>query len=105
MFYNELLDSNLVEDNKAGNITPEIDFETHHVVTGGIGFSSDGRDTVSVGKVRELSDVIDIEVIVVSFIGCNSADVVTYPSSTILIKKTNKPIQFFSVHALRECLF
>ncbi len=106
LFYNELVGDTLATDDAAVFAIPEIDFETYQIVTGGIGFRSSGGYRVSVEKVHELSDVIYIDVIVVSpGPNCASTDATTYPSTTVLIKKTNKPIQFFSAHTLNECLF
>ena len=104
LLYNELLDDNLAEGNTVDFIIPQIDFETFQVVTGGIGFRPSSAYSVSVGKVIELSDVIHIEVFVINPGGnCSVSADVAYPSTTILIKKTDKPIQFSSSQLIFEC--
>ena len=104
LFYSELLDDNLAESNAVNFITPQIDFETFQLITGGIGFRPSGAYSVSVGKVIELSDVIHIEVFVISpGKNCVVTADVAYPSTTILIRKTDKPIQFSSSQLIFEC--
>ncbi len=103
MFYIELLEENTV-DTVIPSVLPQIDFETFQVVTGGIGFRPSSGYSVSVRQTIELSDTIYIGVLVVSpGKNCLSAAVVTYPSTTLLIKKTSKPIEFFSFQLIYEC--
>lgn len=86
-------------------LLPQIDFETFQLVAGGIGFRPSGGYRVSVSEVIELDDVIHIEVFVVSpGKNCIVTTQVTYPFTAILIRKTNKPIQFSSSQLTDECL-
>ncbi len=85
-------------------LLPQIDFETFQLVAGGIGFRPSGGYSVSVSEVIELNDVIHIEVFVVSpGKNCIVTAQVTYPFTAILIRKTNKPIQFSSSQLTDEC--
>ncbi len=102
-FYNELLEEN-AGDTVISFALPEIDFETFQLIAGGIGFRPSGAYSISVGRVIEMSEVIYIEVHVISpGENCIVTADIAYPSATILIKKTNKPIQFFSYPLIFEC--
>lgn len=103
-FYLQLIDEN-ARDTTITFVTPKIDFNTYQVVTGSIGVRSSGGYSVSVEKVYELSDAIIAINVIVTRPGsyCVVAAMVTYPSTAILIKKTTKPIQFYSSQFTQEC--
>lgn len=86
-------------------IAAEFDFEKHQILTGGLGVrSSDGHSLVVEG-VFELDNVINIQVLEIRpDIQCIVPAVISYPSATVLIKKTDKPFQFTVIQLVNECL-
>jgi len=102
-FYLQLIDEN-AGDTTITFVTPKIDFNTYQVITGSIGFRSSGGYSVSVEKIHELNDAVAIDVIVTKpGSNCVVPAMVTYPSTAILIKKTTKPIRFYSSQFTLEC--
>lgn len=85
-------------------LLPQVDFETFQLIAGGIGFRPSGGYSVSVSDVIELDDVIHIRVFVVSpGKNCIVTAQATYPLTLILIRKSDKPIQFSSSQLTDEC--
>lgn len=85
-------------------LLPQVDFEIFQLIAGGIGFRPSDGYSVSVKEVIELGDVIHIEVFVVSpGKNCVVTAQVTYPLTLILIRKSDKPIQFSSSQLTDEC--
>ncbi len=86
-------------------IPPELDFENHRVLTGGLGVRSSGGYFLSIEKVTELDDVIDIHILEVSpGSNCLSFAALTYPSTSIMVRNSNKPFRFTVSHLVNECL-
>ena len=103
-FYSELLDENAADNTVISYVIPEIDFEAFRVVTGGIGFRPRGGHSATISEVIEMSDAVYIQVLVIKpGINCFVTANITYPSATILIRKSDKPIRFFTSELTQEC--
>jgi hypothetical protein len=85
-------------------IAPEFDFEKYQVLAGGLGVKPSSGYTLSVESVSELENTIDVHVINIEpGSDCfRFLQQLTYPSVTVLIKKTNKPFRFFVTHLINE---
>lgn len=86
-------------------IAAEFDFEKHQVLTGGLGVRSSGGHSLVVEGVFELDNVINIQVLEIRpDTQCIVPAVISYPSATVLVKKTDKPFQFTVTQLVNECL-
>ncbi|MDR4515350.1 protease complex subunit PrcB family protein [Nitrosomonas sp.] len=102
-FYLNLIEEN-APDSVASYILPEIDFETFRVVTGGTGIRTNGGHSVSINTAIETNDAVYIEVLVIKpDANCLVTGNITYPSAAIMIRKSDKPINFSAIELTREC--
>lgn len=86
-------------------IAPALDFEQHQIVTGGMGVQNTGGYLLSVNQVSELENEIIIHTLMIRpSANCLVPLAISYPSTTILIEKTNKPIRFSLSQLVDECL-
>ena len=85
-------------------IAPQLDFVNYQILAGGLGMKSSGGNILSVENVQELDDIIDIHVLAIKpGASCFSIEMISYPSTTILVKKTDKPFRFTISNATAEC--
>jgi len=85
---------------------PQIDFEQYQLITGGLGEKYSGGYSVVVDRVDDLGNAIYISVLEVSpGNGCVVTTGFTYPSTAILIKKSNNPLKFYITKVIQECAF
>lgn len=83
---------------------PEVDFNRYTLVVGGLGFQSSGSIDLAIGRIIELSDTIYINAIqIVPGRGCAVTADVAYPTTGILLKKTNKKIIAYLDKAVSDC--
>jgi len=84
---------------------PTLDFENYQVVAGGLGIKNNGGYRLIVSDVYEFDNEVNIHVLVIQpSANCLLPQVISYPSATILIRKTNKPLRFTTSQLLDECL-
>jgi hypothetical protein len=85
-------------------VAPQLDFENYQILAGGLGMKPSGGNILSVENVQELDDIIDIHVLSITpGASCVSIAMISYPSTTILVKKTDKPFRFTISNAIAEC--
>ncbi len=86
-------------------IAEKFDFEKYQILASGLGARSTGGHSLVVKGVMELNNVIDIQVLEISpGTNCMVTTAFTYPSATILVKKTDKPFQFTVTQLVTQCL-
>lgn len=86
-------------------VAPKIDFERYQVLTGGLGVKNTGGFQLVVNNVRELDNELLVHVLVVRpSANCLTIQQVSYPSTTILVEKNNKPFKFVVSQLIDECL-
>ena len=74
---------------------PVLDFQNYQVISGGLGIRSSGGYSLAIQSVHKIEEAMYIHVLSVSpGPGCVSFSAITYPSITILVKKTDTPIKF-----------
>ncbi|NOQ15496.1 MAG: hypothetical protein GQ581_00380 [Methyloprofundus sp.] len=84
---------------------PVLDFENYQVLAGGLGMHSAGGTLLVVDKVQELGDSIAVHVLIVRpSSNCLLPMVISYPSTAILVKKTDKPFTFSVSQLVKECV-
>jgi hypothetical protein len=89
-----------------GNVptAPILDFENYQVLAGGLGMQSHGGAFLTVETVQELENSISVHVLLVRpGPDCTLPAVISYPSTAILIKKTDKPFSFSVSNLVDEC--
>ncbi len=102
-FYLNLIEENTF-DSAASNVPPKIDFKAFRIITGGIGIRPSGGYSVSINKVIESNDAVYIDALVIKpGDNCLVTAQITYPSITIMIRKSDKPISFFARELTQEC--
>ncbi len=85
-------------------IAPQLDFVNYQILAGGLGMKPSGGNILSVENVQELDDIIDIHVLSIKpGTSCFSIEMISYPSTTILVKKTDKPFRFTISNSIAEC--
>ena len=86
--------------------SPEnLDFDNYQILTGGLGVKNSGGYSLIVEGVFELDDEIDLRVLEIKpSENCLTPAVMSYPSATVLIKKTNKPFKLSISKLINECL-
>ncbi|SDY34599.1 hypothetical protein [Nitrosomonas halophila] len=83
---------------------PLIDFQNFQLIAGGLGMRPHIGDRLLIESVHELEDEIIIQVLEVRRTGyCIVLPALSYPSATILIRKTHKPIRISSAIATDDC--
>ncbi len=85
-------------------IAMEIDFNTYHVLTGGLGEKPFGS-SLSVEQVIEMDNEIHVVVLDIQpGLDCG-VDIFgpAYPSATVLVKKSNKPFKFIVSQLIEQC--
>jgi hypothetical protein len=84
---------------------PVIDFENYQIVAGGLGMvGNTAGPRLVVERVDELTNQILVSVLIVTPIpGCLGLDAVHYPTTAIVIRKTDKPVQIHSSSATTDC--
>ncbi|BCG64381.1 MAG: hypothetical protein methR_P2154 [Methyloprofundus sp.] len=90
----------------AGTIptAPVLDFENYQILAGGLGMQSHGGAFLTVETVQELENSISVHVLLVRpGPDCTLPAVISYPSTAILIKKTDKPFSFSVSNLIDEC--
>ena len=102
-FYSELLqDSSSAPGDPV--TAPAVDFDTYQLVAGGLGMQSSGGYSVVVRKVSDLSATLLIDVLVVRpGDNCLVPTVITYPTVAVLVKKSDKPLQFSLSNLTLDC--
>ncbi len=82
----------------------EIDFEQYQILSGGLGIKPSTGHYIAINEVKELDDRIWVHVLSVSpGANCSSGAMITYPSITLLVKKTDKPFVFTVSHLSEDC--
>ena len=100
-FYKDLFSGNPLDLSSI----PQIDFELYHVVAGGLGMKPNGGYSLTVANVFELEDAISVHVLIVApGDNCFVTTAIDYPSTAILVPKTNKPFHFFFSNLVNQCL-
>lgn len=83
---------------------PTIDFDQYQVLSGGLGVRTTGGHSLVVKKVRETQTQVIIDLLEISPAkGCLTFAALTYPSTTIFIKKTDKPLSFNISQLTESC--
>lgn len=81
-----------------------FDFEEYQVISGGLGFRSNGGYYLAVASVNELEEVLLIHVLDISAGStCLTTAAITHPSMTLLVKKTDKPIKISVTELTDQC--
>jgi hypothetical protein len=102
-FFNATLAASLFLQGEAPT-APEFDFEKFQILTGGLGVKPSSGYILSVENVIELDDVIEIHVFDIRpGANCVTFAALTYPSTTILVEKTDKPFRFSVSQLVDEC--
>jgi hypothetical protein len=87
-------------------IAMEIDFEKYQVLAGGLGEKPHGH-SLSVEQVIELENEIHVVVLDIQpGLDCVRAFIPlepSYPSATVLVKRTGKPFKFIVSRLIEEC--
>ena len=85
-------------------VAPLIDFETYQVITGGLGMKPTSGYSLAVEKVIETDDVMNLNIISVSPVSsCLNLQVISYPTLTLMIKKTDKDIKYNITSVVNKC--
>jgi hypothetical protein len=85
-------------------VAPTIDFDQYQILSGGLGVKSTGGYSLVVRKVRETQTQVMIDLLEISPAqGCLTFAALTYPSATIFIKKTDKPLSFTISQLTEAC--
>ena len=83
---------------------PGIDFESFQLIVGGIGVKSSGGNSLVVDGIFESDHDITIYVLdVTPGAHCSAITVIDYPMTAFLIRKTEKPLNFYVRHAKMDC--
>jgi hypothetical protein len=83
---------------------PEIDFGSFQLIVGGIGVKSTGGNSLLVQGIYESDHDIAIYILdVIPGAHCSAIAVIDYPMAAFLIRKTEKPMNFYVQHAQTEC--
>ncbi len=83
---------------------PVLDFENYQVLAGGLGVHGAGGTLLVVDKVQELDHSIAVHVLIVRpSSNCLLPMVISFPSTAILVKKTDKPFTFSVSQLINEC--
>ncbi len=86
-------------------VAPQLDFEKYQVLAGGLGMQSHGGSFLTVKSVQELERSISVHVLLVRpGKNCIVPAVISYPSTAILVKKTDKPFSFSVSNLVNECI-
>lgn len=85
-------------------VAEKIDFEKYQVLTGGLGVKPNGGYSLTIESVVEQSNAIQVHILDIKpDTDCFPFMAMTYPSATILVKKTDKPFKFISSLLIRKC--
>lgn len=85
-------------------VAPELDFKNYQVIAGGLGLRSSGGYTLAIDSVRQFEDVMYIHVLDIRpGPGCVVTAALTYPSITVLVKKTETPIRYSVSELIASC--
>jgi hypothetical protein len=104
-FYYQLVIDSLVLPAEAEPV-PIIDFHNFQMIAGGLGVRYYIGDRLLIEGVHEMDDVVILQVLEVRKTGiCLVLPALSYPSATILIKRTDKPIRISVSTVLDECDF
>jgi len=85
---------------------PVLDFENYQVITGGLGAKPSSGYSLAVEKVIETDNEMYINIISTSPSSsgeCSYLTVITYPTVTIQVKKTDKEIKYTITPATSGC--
>lgn len=83
---------------------PGIDFENFQLIVGGIGVRGTGGNSLLVQGINEFDHNISIYILdVTPGTHCSAIAVIDYPMAVFLIRKTEKPLNFYVQHAKTEC--
>ncbi|MCK5889327.1 MAG: protease complex subunit PrcB family protein [Methylococcales bacterium] len=86
-------------------VLPVIDFEKYQIVSGGFGAKPSSGYSLVVNTVSETDTNIVFDMFEISpGEECINMPVISYPSATIFIKKTDKPFQFNVRKVTESCL-
>lgn len=84
---------------------PDIDFDKYQILSGGLGVKPSTGYSLVVNNVAETNTHIIIDILEISpEAGCLTMPILTYPSATFYIKKTEKPLQFNLRKLTESCL-
>lgn len=75
------------------NPLPGIDFENFQLIVGGTGVRSTGGNSLLVQRIYESDH--DITIYILDVIPCVAIAVIDYPMTAFLIRKTEKPLNFY----------
>lgn len=85
-------------------IAPVLDFGQYQVISGGLGERSSSGYYLAVESVQELEDEVLIHVLNVSpGSTCVVGFAISYPSITMFVKKTDKPIKISTTDLIHQC--
>ncbi len=85
-------------------VAPVLDFENYQVISGGLGVRSSGGYALAVESVVDLVGDLYIHVLDIRpGSSCLVTMATTYPSVTILVKKTAAPIQISVAKLINQC--
>lgn len=83
---------------------PEIDFENFQLIVGGIGERGHGGNSLLVQGIYNFDNDITIYILDVTLgAHCSAIAVIDYPMAAFLIRKTEKPLNFYVQRAQTEC--
>lgn len=104
-FYQQLFSDTLF-DPPTAIVAPQIDFEHYQIVAGGLGMRASGGYAVLVANVDETDEAVYLQVLELNpGSGCLVTMALTYPSTAILLKKSDKPIHLTMTKLINECAF
>lgn len=85
-------------------VAPEMDFNNFQVIAGGLGLRSSGGYNLAIDNVRQFGGVTYIHVLDISpGPGCLVTTALTYPSITVMVKKTETPIRYSVSSLISPC--
>lgn len=85
-------------------VAPVLDFENYQVISGGLGIRFSGGYYLAIESVKQFEEAMYIHVFdVIPGSGCLVTMALTYPSMTILVKKTTAPIKFTVSKLINQC--
>jgi hypothetical protein len=86
------------------NAAPPVDFSTYRIVAGGIGIVAAGGAQLAVERVYELSNTVLVQGVVVRpGSNCLVAQMVSWPSTAILIPQSDKPVSISMPTVVHDC--
>lgn len=85
-------------------VRPNVNFDEFQILTGGLGQKPTFGHYLTVERVTERDDVIEIHIFNVSpGKNCITLPALSFPSATVVVNKVDKPFRFVETPLVREC--